>query len=447
MKKMLVMEFNELCPSLLERFMDEGQLPNFAKLKKESSVMLTLTNATGEDLNPWIQWLDVHTGQDWESHGIKLLNRINDFEGKFVWDLLSEKYGIKNWICGSMNAKFSEPFIGRFLPDPWCVDVDPSHNDSMRDYYDFVSQSVQNHSGEVKTSQTSFIRSLLNQNVRISTILGLAFQIIKEKIFENETWKRAIWLDKIQLDVFNYYYKKEQPEFATFFSNAVAHFQHHYWDQFEPEKFANTQKNQDGKLKDAILKAYKNTDYLVGKLCQAVDSETAIVFATALSQEPYTDNQRFYYNINSKATFFEKFDIPVGTILKPIMAEQFYLEFPSVEAAIEAQNNLDKYVMNSNDYFHVGSNHVFLLERQGKNLQVQCRCTKMVSDDAYFFDENAPDTKTIFSDCFYKMNEIKTGKHNPFGLYWFKDPSNKFITHKENVKPSQIHNDIVSYFS
>jgi len=62
MKKLVMVEFNELCPHLMQRFIDAGELPNFAKMQKASVVRTTDAQASGEELNPWIQWVDLHTG-------------------------------------------------------------------------------------------------------------------------------------------------------------------------------------------------------------------------------------------------------------------------------------------------------------------------------------------------------------------------------------------------
>jgi hypothetical protein len=447
MKRMLVMEFNELCPSLIDRFIEEGELPNFAKLKSESVVNETETDARGEDLNPWVQWVDVHTGMDWEQHGIKQLNALHDFNGKFTWDALSEQFGLKNWICGSMNASYSSSFKGRFMPDPWCNDIKPSHNDEMLNYYKYVSHSVQNHSANHSVSQYDFAKSLLKQGVSLAVMFGLFKQLFNEKLLKRDDWKRAMWLDKIQFEVFQYYYKKEKPEFCTFFSNAVAHFQHHYWLDFEPEKFGQSKDKANTNTRNAILAAYRNTDYLVGKLRNLVGEETAIVFTSALSQEPYTKNERHYYNMLSPELFSRQFNIPAAAKYKPIMAEQFYLEMPDETSALQLEQELGQYVMDSMEYFHVGTNKLFLLNRDRNILSVQCRCTKYVKDDATYFSESTPEQKLLFIDAFYRMDEIKTGMHNPVGLYWTK--SNKQLVKSEQgrVKPSQIHHDILSYFS
>jgi len=56
MKPLILIEFNELSPRLLERFMAAGKLPNFRKFYAESTVYVTDAQEEVAHLEPWIQW-------------------------------------------------------------------------------------------------------------------------------------------------------------------------------------------------------------------------------------------------------------------------------------------------------------------------------------------------------------------------------------------------------
>jgi len=51
---MIVLEFNELSPALMETFIDQGYLPNFKRLRDESSVFTTDAEEVAPNLDPWI---------------------------------------------------------------------------------------------------------------------------------------------------------------------------------------------------------------------------------------------------------------------------------------------------------------------------------------------------------------------------------------------------------
>ena len=66
---LVLIEFNELCPSLLRRFMDEGSLPHFRRLYETSTVFTTDAQEAVGDLEPWVQWPTVHSGMTAAEHG------------------------------------------------------------------------------------------------------------------------------------------------------------------------------------------------------------------------------------------------------------------------------------------------------------------------------------------------------------------------------------------
>ena len=58
----LLLEFNELSPRLMDQLMAAGQLPNFKILHDESEVHVTGAVEKHPYLEPWIQWITVHCG-------------------------------------------------------------------------------------------------------------------------------------------------------------------------------------------------------------------------------------------------------------------------------------------------------------------------------------------------------------------------------------------------
>jgi hypothetical protein len=204
--------------------------------------------------------------------------------------------------------------------------------------------------------------------------------------------------------------------FVLFPACAVVYFQHYYWLYFESDKFDHTKNHIKPITKSTIREAYKNTDYLVGKLRELVGEETEIIFAMG-RQAPYIKNGGHYYYIASRNVFFCQFNIPEIVMYRPVMAEQFRLETPDEDSAIELMKELSQHITDSHEYFNVGSNKWFLLNREVNILSINCRCTKLVKYYASYFSENLPSIQYIFSDSFYRMSEVKTGMHNPVGLY------------------------------
>src|SRR5262245_59699330 len=112
----LLQEFNELIPSIMERFMKEGHVPNFRALYESSEIFTTDAGTVDPKyLEPWVQYVTVHTVVDHDVHGILQLSEGDKYPGKRIWDVVFDA-GLAAWICGSMNVHCSSPPRGAVLP-------------------------------------------------------------------------------------------------------------------------------------------------------------------------------------------------------------------------------------------------------------------------------------------------------------------------------------------
>ena len=84
----LVLELNELCPPIIDRMMDDGELPNFRKLHKSSDVYVAHTD--DPTLEPWVQWPTFHTGQTEHVHGATELDEGHLIKTPRIWDALQK---------------------------------------------------------------------------------------------------------------------------------------------------------------------------------------------------------------------------------------------------------------------------------------------------------------------------------------------------------------------
>src|SRR6187399_1472212 len=110
-QRVVLLEFNELSPELMDRFIDMGHLPNFKRFRDQSQVFTTEAAERGWELNPWVQWVTVHSGLNHADHGIIELDEGTKLSKKRVWDVVSQA-GLPVWICGSMNVAYAKPLNG-----------------------------------------------------------------------------------------------------------------------------------------------------------------------------------------------------------------------------------------------------------------------------------------------------------------------------------------------
>lgn len=417
--KVILLEFNELCPPLLEKFMAQGELPNFSKLHANASVYVTDANCDVEFLEPWIQWVTLHTGLPYEKHQVFRLGQAQNLEHESIWDVLS-KQGKSSWLCGSMNSKWqSDDNKITALPDPWSINVKASPSE-LQAFYNFVRANVQEHTNEnFKLSAkdyVSFLVFMLRHGLSMSTLKRIFSALFKQATRSKDRWKKVTLLDWLQFDVFKYIYKKKQPAFATFFSNSTAHFQHKFWRYMEPEHFARkSSQSEIDQYGDAILYAYKNHDQLIGKVFDMADKDTTVILSSALSQQPYTakeeDGGRRFYRPHDMNKLPEWFGLTGIEKVGPVMSHQFHLICDSNDSAKTNFENLNQLQFNGNK--------LFSLRLEGNN--VFGGCTVSTETDLTLpLDING--NAMQFGDIFYLADNIKSGMHHPHGVFWAYKP-------------------------
>ena len=207
--KLIVLEFNELTPRLMTQFIEEGVLPNFARMRRESAVYLTDAGEDPPNLNPWVQWVTAHSGVPASQHQVINLGDASKAAVPRIWEVVSDNGGTV-WVCGSMNAAYKSGVNGLVLPDPWSVRVRPSHAELVP-YFDFVRSNVLEYTRER-------MRIGLRQYLSFSWFMVLHGAEPRHRVADaspaplgalgRTRWRRATILDRLQFDVFRHYYHK-----------------------------------------------------------------------------------------------------------------------------------------------------------------------------------------------------------------------------------------------
>ena len=129
----ILLEFNELCPNLLAKFMDDGLLPNFRRLYQSSTAYVTDAKLEPPNLEPWIQWVTVHSGMEFEEHNVFHLGEGRKLTEKCLAEVLSDA-GVRVGVLGSMNLNYTS-LNGYYIPDPWDK-VGVARPDWLAPFYD-----------------------------------------------------------------------------------------------------------------------------------------------------------------------------------------------------------------------------------------------------------------------------------------------------------------------
>ncbi len=442
-RPMISLEFNELSPTLMDQFIGEGKLPNFARLKEQSQVFVTEAEEIAPNLEPWIQWITIHTGLSYKEHGVFDLGDGHKVPYPRIWDLLSEQ-GRKVWICGSMNAAFEKPPKGYFLPDPWSVGAHPYPEGEFGTFFNYVCTNVQEHTRDSmavsKMDHLRFLAFMLGHGLSLASIRAILAQLNRERSGKYR-WQRAVLLDRLQWDVFAHYWNREHPDFSTFFVNSTAHFQHCYWRNMNPDPFTLKPKpGEQEEYKDAIQFGYQSMDKLVGECLDMAGPDTVVVLSTALSQQPCVIYEHFdgkvVYRVNDPGEFFTYAGIKGAYRYAPVMAEQFHLYFQSAADAAEAVRLMKAMTCDGKPLMFVTlkENEVF----GGCGIYQQASPNAAVKNSA---GEAKP-----FSKLFYLASGVKSGMHHPDGIFWIRDRAQKASAAAQRISLRQVAPTMLGHF-
>jgi hypothetical protein len=420
-RSVILLEFNELSPSLIESFMAQGALPNFRRLHRESRVYVTDAEEAAPNLEPWIQWVTLHTGLSFAEHGVYHLGDGHKLDKKCLWDILSD-HGLKVWVCGSMNVRYDRPINGCVLPDAWSTACDP-YPDDLRPFNEFVRRQVQEHTNDRvpldRSAYLSFLRFMATHGLSASTVIAILKQLSSERLTGGGRWKRATILDKLQWDVFRWYYKKLRPNFSTFFLNSTAHFQHLHWRNMDPTPFTvKPTSEEQTEYENAILYGYQQMDKIVGDALAMTDERTTLILSSALSQQPcllYEDiGGKVFYRPRDFEDVLAFAGISRDHQVAPVMSEQFHAHFESDSDAAEAAERLRSLT--------IGGRPIMLVEQRGASVFSGCQVFDQLAENAVLSGAGT-DAPRPFFELFYQAEGKKSGMHHPDGILWIRMPA------------------------
>ena len=426
-RNVIMLEFNELTPELVDRFIAEGHLPNFARLRSESVVAITDAGETAPNLEPWIQWVTIHTGLTFAEHKVFDLGDGPRLRTRRIWDIASD-LGKKIWICGSMNAAVqAEQVNGLVLPDPWATEVTPMPTGLFEPYLKVVRTYVQEHTkGKPKISKIDilrFCRFMIANGLSLKTVTDTLRQLAIERL-KPFHWRRATILDRLQWDLFRCFYRRDRPALATFFLNSTAHYQHYFWRNMDPTPFsALPTPEAQAKYADAILFGYRKMDELVGECLDLAGPLTSIVLCTALSQQPMLGYEniggKLIFKPHDEAKLFRFAGVTGKYKFASVMAEQFQLFFETEADAAAAEEKIAALKLTDGA-------RLMMVRRHGTRLFSGCQLVTAPSATARI-SRAASEETVAFDEMFYAVESVRSGMHHPDGMLWIRLPERHHV--------------------
>ena len=435
-QRMIMLEFNELCAERISAFMARGLLPGFSALYQRSAVYTTDAGEEPPNLEPWIQWPSIHSGMTFSQHHIFNLGDGCTLREKCMAELLSDA-GIPVGVFGSMNMNY-RTLRGYLLPDPWHK-LGTASPPALQPYFEIISKQVQESSKSDALTLSDMARLgwfMVRNGLTARTARAAAHQLLAERRDGGISWRRASLMDDLQYDVFRRLNRRHQVRFATFFCNSTAHYQHYYWRSMQPESFEHAPPpGEHASLATAIQYGYESMDRLIQRTLHDY-ADAVIVLCTALSQRPWDTTKRTYRPREFDSLLSFAGIRPEAVKVKPVMAEQFYLEFASAEAARQGEAALRCLFLEDRPLMYVG--------REGEQT-LFCGCD--------ITQEQLPDWQVTrrphaasrpFRELFCMIHTVRSGRHDRLGSFWIGNGHHEVVA--EPVPITDIAPTILEHF-
>lgn len=355
MKKLLIIQINEVNFDLVKLYSEKYNLLNFKHIFKNFNNIETSSEKNYSNLEPWIQWVSFYTGKDYDNHKVFFLNELEN-DADTLFKKFEETFNAKQCLMFPMNLKNNlSNDKNIFIPDPWTETKIQCDKDFKKFYHIIKNIILNNKNVNLNTLEILY----LFKYILFNSSLNFKFFLIKN--FYNlisKKYYKPILFDKLISDLF---YKKivtNNFDVSSIFLNAGAHIQHHYMfnsnfvkNRINPNWYLNSKHDP---IKDYLIE-YND---ILGKYLNLKDYN--ILIMTGLSQS-LINKPVYYYNLKDHYSFFSKINIFPKKIVKR-MSRDYTLEFEDLNIMSNSFKILKNLKLNNLDFFSVKTenNKIFL---------------------------------------------------------------------------------------
>lgn len=272
-----LLELNELNLSIVQAFVEQHpERKGFRHLLDfNKSVTRIEEHYDSGFLEPWVQWVSIHSGMPSSEHQVAHLGDVPQLKYPQLWERLSER-GISSGVVGCMNAQVaSAENCEYFLPDPWTFSEAgrPAIIQQLLKLPRYLSKNYLDLSG------FKIAAALPGLLVALGRLVGPLFLIQKlgalARAYLRFGQKHFIYIcafDSLLTRAYLNLQRTYKSNFAILFLNSMAHVQHHYWREELP------------RLTPEMEYALKNMDDLLCDIFSRADDEEQIFVANGLNQ-------------------------------------------------------------------------------------------------------------------------------------------------------------------
>jgi hypothetical protein len=231
-----------------------------------------------------------------------------------------------------------------------------------------------------------------------------------------QRWRVASAMDLVIFEAFERILATTSHAYCVLYLNSVAHYQHHFWRQFDPTPFPSRVDAPDCDLgDDPIRHGYAVFDELVDRLLSLQsDPDTLFLIATGLSQAPLVERERergvHHHRVRDHAALLAALGLR-GVRARPLMSRDWRIEVESDAARVAARDTLSSMTVSGVPLFEV-------VDDATGGLFVWTSTERAHANDAKIMLE----TRELGAfDEWLVVSAIKSGGHTGEGLLWSSD--------------------------
>lgn len=290
-RKVILIELNEITWRIVRPLVDAGKLPTFAKFIEEGAIGSPVALEEPPLLDPWISWMTLYTGRPQNEHGVEFLEQPPEtVRGPKIWDLLADA-GKSLGLFGSIMSWPPRTDIkGFWVPSTFSPDSQ-THPAELEPIQQLNLSATRAHAPagneERKLSTFELGWKLRGLGLSVSSVAQVLRYFANRYIRPQRGWEKVSLQPVINFDFFNHLYSKHKPDFATFHSNHVAHYQHRYWRAMDPSPFPKPpSEDEKSRFGECIEYGYRVADQLLADMWKLADDDTVVMVASGLGQKP-----------------------------------------------------------------------------------------------------------------------------------------------------------------
>ncbi len=398
---MLLIELNEFNGDLLRSLAQAQRLRHVEEvLNWHHAVTWTGDEYETGFLEPWVQWVSVHTGVPSSQHGVKNLGDVPNLAEEQLWERWSRR-GLSSVVWGVMNGDRRHAENCRvFIPDPWTFS-ESAYPERFQGLIALPRYLAKNYLDFSKLTALRKGFSLLMTLLRSMKFSDFAagLRILRRGIsrFGPTNLVFIAFFEYLSAMAFIRAVERNRPNEAIIFINMLAHVQHHYW------------KTRDGSACPQIEFAAAVVDEILGKIlsrCKGLIGNGDAAVMNALSQNCTVDEAPWIlYRPNNHASLVSFLGIKAARV-EPLMTYDAHVFFTTADDARDGAAILESCEIEGQRLFFVEPD-----KHDPLKLFYRVEMHDPVSADVAF---TSREKRVRFADHFTAIVQ-RTGKHSQVG--------------------------------